>query len=90
MKVFVRIGALLLGAICGLSPFALQAQGASNYPTKTVRLIVPFPAGQATDIIARLLAERLTQKWGQPVFVDNRGCPQTEGEVAFSTQQSQK
>ncbi len=73
MKVFVRIGALLLGVICGLSPFALQAQGASNYPTKTVRLIVPFPAGQATDIIARLLAERLTQKWVQPVFVDNRG-----------------
>lgn len=73
MKIFARLGAFAVAALAGLSSLPLYAQSATPYPTKTVRLIVPFPAGQATDIIARLLAERLTQKWGQPVFVDNRG-----------------
>lgn len=51
----------------------VSAQADKSYPSKTVRLIVPFPPGQATDIIARLLADRFAQKWGQPVFVENRG-----------------
>lgn len=73
MKKITRSFSLSLGLIAAAACFPLMAQGNVNYPTKTVRLIVPFPAGQATDIIARLLAERLTHKWGQPVFVDNRG-----------------
>ena len=73
MKIFARLGAFAVAALAGLSSLPIYAQSATPYPNKTVRLIVPFPAGQATDIIARLLAERLTQKWGQPVFVDNRG-----------------
>ncbi|NYT22889.1 tripartite tricarboxylate transporter substrate binding protein [Alcaligenaceae bacterium] len=45
----------------------------NTYPSRSVRMVVPFPAGQATDINARLLADRLSKLWGQAVYVDNRG-----------------
>ena len=42
------------------------------YPSKPIRIILPFPAGGSTDPIARLVAQKLTDDWGQPAIVDNR------------------
>ncbi|WP_304351424.1 tripartite tricarboxylate transporter substrate binding protein [Comamonas testosteroni] len=45
---------------------------AQSFPSKPITLIVPFPAGGTTDVLARSLGERLSRSWGQPVIVDNR------------------
>jgi tripartite-type tricarboxylate transporter receptor subunit TctC len=60
---------LVLGAGVALCALA-QAQ---SWPARPVRFIVPFPPGGATDISARLLGEKLTQIWGQPIVIENRG-----------------
>ncbi|MFN0315616.1 MAG: Bug family tripartite tricarboxylate transporter substrate binding protein [Burkholderiales bacterium] len=49
------------------------AAGQTRFPTKPVRILVPFPAGQAADTIARILAQHLSVAWGQQVIVENRG-----------------
>jgi tripartite-type tricarboxylate transporter receptor subunit TctC len=62
------IGATVLAAFS----IAVHAQNPPAYPSKPVRLIVPFAAGGPNDVLARILAQRLTTETGQPVVVDNK------------------
>src|SRR5215475_4383956 len=63
---------LLLRAIIALLLLAAPALAQSDYPAKPVRIVVPFPAGGSADILCRLVGEKLSLAWGQPVIIDNR------------------
>jgi tripartite-type tricarboxylate transporter receptor subunit TctC len=71
----------LLGA-AALPLLTLRAQAQADYPNRPVRIIVPFPPGQASDIITRLVADELSRRWPQRVVVENRaggaGAPALE------------
>jgi tripartite-type tricarboxylate transporter receptor subunit TctC len=60
----------LAAAGCTVTPAADPATG---FPNKSIRLIVPFPAGGGTDIVARAISVKLTEAWGQQIIIDNRG-----------------
>jgi tripartite-type tricarboxylate transporter receptor subunit TctC len=66
---FNRLLALAAGAPLA-APFGASAQGA--FPSRPLRFVVPYPAGGASDFVARLVGERLARSLGQPVVVDNR------------------
>src|ERR1700730_4656664 len=51
---------------------AAMAEEASSYPAHPVRLIVPFPAGGPSDIVARVIGQKMSEDWGQPVVIENR------------------
>ncbi|MFL6948329.1 MAG: Bug family tripartite tricarboxylate transporter substrate binding protein [Xanthobacteraceae bacterium] len=65
-----RLSVILMVVLAALIvPSAVSAQ---DYPSRPVKMIVPVPAGGITDVLARILQEPLTRKWGQPIVIDNR------------------
>ena len=70
----VAIPSRLLQALCVLGLCAaLPVHAQPSYPAKPIRIIVPFAPGGPNDVLARLVGNRLTEAWGQPVIIDNRG-----------------
>lgn len=67
MKYAFTLAAALVTAL------AVPAHAADPFPTRPVKLVVPFPAGGATDVVARMIAQKAGDKAGQPFIVDNRG-----------------
>jgi tripartite-type tricarboxylate transporter receptor subunit TctC len=66
------LAALLVAMQGGITPIAHAQDASKRWPQRSVRFILPFGAGSSTDIIARILGERLQTKWDKPVVVENR------------------
>ncbi len=67
-----RLRALTIGAVALLAIAWCTLAFADNYPSRPIRLIIPFPPGGSNDVVGRIVANQLGQKLGQTVFVDNR------------------
>ena len=62
-------GVVVMASLASLA-FAAATE---NFPSRPVRLIVPFPPGGSTDLVARVAGQKLAELWGQQVVIDNRG-----------------
>src|SRR3984957_10189832 len=69
MRKLVTAIAAMLGLLCSAPAPSL----AQDWPQKPIRLIVPFPAGGGTDVVARMFADHLSRRLNQPIYVENRG-----------------
>jgi len=59
-------------AFCSSALTPIRRAHAQTYPSRTIRIIVPFPAGGPTDIVSRVIAQKMSEDWGQPVVIENR------------------
>jgi tripartite-type tricarboxylate transporter receptor subunit TctC len=73
MRSTFRVAAAVLFALSALPLLAqTQARAQAAFPTKTVKFLIPFPAGGINDILARIIADKLQAKWGQPIVIENK------------------
>jgi tripartite-type tricarboxylate transporter receptor subunit TctC len=72
MQLNKSIPLLLSACAAALSLLSIQAHAQADYPNKPIKIVVPFPAGGTSDVLARMLGVKLTEAWGQPVLVENR------------------
>lgn len=73
MKQSARTFAIVVTVVAASAGPNASAQPVADYPTRPVRMIVPFPAGGSADTLARITGLKLAERWGQQVVVDNRG-----------------
>jgi tripartite-type tricarboxylate transporter receptor subunit TctC len=68
------LAAALVGCLFGIyaSSIAHSQDLSASYPSRPIRLIVPFPAGGPSDIVARIIGQKMSEDWGQPVVIENR------------------
>jgi tripartite-type tricarboxylate transporter receptor subunit TctC len=69
------IRCLALASLCALTVAPAAAQVSADpktFPNRTIRIVVPFPAGGPTDVLTRVIAQKMSESWGQPVVVENR------------------
>ncbi|MBI4205754.1 MAG: tripartite tricarboxylate transporter substrate binding protein [Betaproteobacteria bacterium] len=71
-KVWHAAGALLAVLLFVIAPYASAQTSAAGYPSRPIRFILPFPPGGGTDILGRILAQKLSEELGQPVVPENR------------------
>jgi len=64
-------GFVVLLALAAAAPVCAGRAGAQTYPSRSVRMIVPFAAGGPTDVIARIVAQKLSETWGQQIYTEN-------------------
>src|SRR5215207_4978478 len=73
---YVRRGIALAFTLVATTTAAFAQQGAvveaRDFPSRTMRIVVPFPAGGPADIMARIVGQRMSEDWGQPMVVENR------------------
>lgn len=72
--------ALAIAALAALAAPGFAQEPATSYPSKPIRILVPFPPGGSADIFARMLGQKLGDAWGQPVVVENK--PGAGGQIA--------
>jgi tripartite-type tricarboxylate transporter receptor subunit TctC len=68
----MKVVATLFAAVAALALWSAAQAQSPAYPSRAVRIVVPYTAGGPADVLARVLGQQLSQKWGQPVVVDNK------------------
>jgi len=71
-RVLAAVGLSILAITVLLPLFIRSARAESGFPNRTVTIVVPFPAGGINDVLARVVADKLQAKWGQPVIIENK------------------